>query len=403
MRVLLANKFFYPHGGSEEVLFQERSFLTRIGAVVIDFSMSDSRNVESPYSQSFVNSRTYGAASDITARLSAAAALIHSREAVRKITALIRSSKPDVVHCHNIYHQLSPSIIRAAKQLGVPVVLTLHDFKVVCPTYIRMRNGRPCSACVRGQFSNVLRYRCAEGSVSRSALLYFEAVVQRWLRSYEMADHFIAPSQFMMDSATQWRFLRDRVSVVYNGIACRPLPSPTLDDGYFLYLGRLTSEKGLLTLAKAAASTSLRVVLAGAGPLEGVLRQRFPQLELIGHQKGSALQQLIGRCAAVVTPSEWYENCPMSVLEAMACGKPVIASRIGGIPELVRDGETGVLFEPGNFAELRAAMLALAADSERRHTLGRAARVRAQAQFSLERHNEQVLGILRTVSQKRGR
>jgi len=204
----------------------------------------------------------------------------------------------------------------------------------------------------------------------------------------------------MMESATQWRFPRGRVSVVYNGVDSRSLRGSGLDDDYFLYIGRLSSEKGLLTLGEAIRATGLRLIVAGTGPLEAVLRQRFPHMQLAGHRSGLDLQALIDRSAAVVLPSEWYENCPMSVLEAMAYGKPVIASRTGGIPELVVDGETGLLFEPGNVLELRASLLALAADRKKRHALGRAARARVEEHFSLEQHNGQVLRILETVAKR---
>jgi len=245
-----------------------------------------------------------------------------------------------------------------------------------------------------------VRRKCADGSLARSALLYAEAVVQRWLGSYEVLDRVIAPSQFMMNAVTGWRFPAERVAIVYNGVDPAITRTAVADDGYFLYLGRLSSEKGLFTLCEAHAQTNLRMVIAGTGPLEGQLRERFPRLELVGHQTGRALEKLIGNAAAVIVPSEWFENCPMSILEAMACGKPVVASRIGGIPELVVDGETWLLFEPGNSDELRIHLLALANNPEKRRALGRAARARVEARFSLDQHNQKVLDILRTVANK---
>ena len=215
------------------------------------------------------------------------------------------AENPDVVHCHNIYHQLTPSIIRAAKRLGVPVVLTLHDFKPVCPTYLRLRHGQPCSACLTGDFFSVVRHRCATGLLGRSVLLYGEAVFQRWLGSYEALDHIIAPSQFMVDAVTQWRFPKEKVSLVPNGIARFTSKLPGRDEGYLLYLGRLSAEKGLMTLGEAHAGSGLRLVVAGAGPLEAELRKRFLQVEFVGHQTGYALQALMDGASAIVVPSEW--------------------------------------------------------------------------------------------------
>lgn len=400
MKVLLANKFFFRNGGSEAVLFQEREFLADAGHEVIDFSMQDSRNLESEYADYFASARDYRAGS-VSGKISSAVNFIHSPEAARNIRKLIEATRPDVVHCHNIYHQLTPSIIRSAKQSGVPVVLTLHDYKPVCPVYNRLSDGKPCSACITGNFVNVVKRRCADGSLGKSSLLYAEALVHRCLGSYEMLDHVIAPSHFLKDAVTQWRFRREQVTVVHNGVELAGSTTSEVDDGYILYLGRLSAEKGLMTLGAAHNETGVRLVVAGTGPLEGVIKARFPQLELVGHQSGTALQKLTERAAAIILPSECYENCPMSVLEAMAYGKPVIASRIGGIPELVVDGETGLLFDPGNVRQLRDIMVFLAADQSKRRSLGQAARARVEARFSLENHNQKVLKILTAVAKHR--
>jgi glycosyltransferase involved in cell wall biosynthesis len=377
-------------------MFQEREFLMAAGHDVIDFSMADPRNVPSAHADWFVSARNYRNGS-LRGKVSSVVNFVHSPEAVRKIRTLIEATRPDVVHCHNIYHQLTPSIIRSAKQMDVPVVLTLHDYKPVCPVYNRLSDGKPCSACLEGQFMNVLRRRCAEGSRGKSGLLYAEATVQRWLGSYETLDHVIAPSEFLREAVTRWRFPKERVSVVHNGVDVDASSASQDDENYLLYLGRLSPEKGLITLGEAHRDTNMRLIVAGTGPLDESLRKRFPQLEMVGHQTGPALQKLLEQAAAVVVPSECYENCPMSVLEAMAYGKPVIASRIGGIPELVVDGETGLLFEPGDTAELRANLISLAIDQNKRRQLGQAARARAEARFSLKNHNQKVLKILTAV------
>ncbi len=251
MRVLIANKFFFRNGGSEVVMFQERSFLRKNGVHVIDFSMDDPRNLESPYREYFVRHRAYGNGErSLIQEVSNAVNLIHSTEAVRSIGKLIDSEKPDIVHCHNIYHQLTPSIIGAAKRRGVPVVLTLHDFKTVCPVYTRLRNGTVCSDCLNGQFLNVLKHRCAGGSFGKSAILYAEAVVQKLLRSYENVDAVLAPSRFMAESVTRYRFHTDRVHILYNGIDLSDIAPSNTDRDYVLYMGRLSAEKGVARCLK---------------------------------------------------------------------------------------------------------------------------------------------------------
>jgi len=394
LKILLTNKFFFGNGGSETVFFQERDFLVQSGVEVIDFSMRDERNFASPFSEYFVEERSYRTQSaGLVAKVGTAVSFIHSRESVQKISQLIAKEKPDILHCHNIYHQLTPSIMKAAKQLGVKVVLTLHDYKVVCPVYTRLRHGKPCSDCLHGKFSNVARHRCADGSLGKSMLLYAEAITQKLMGSYEAVDRVVVPSRFMADAVTQWRFPKEKVTLLYNGVDCRGGVGENKDADYILFLGRLSPEKGLLTLAAAHAGTSVRVIVAGTGPLEHELREQFPGLEFVGHQSGERLQKLIGESSAVVVPSEWYENCPMSILEAMSYSKPVIGSRIGGIPELVADGETGLLFEPGNVAQLRGCLLQMLADPDRRKSMGQAGRERLERQFSLNAHNQALLNI----------
>lgn len=400
MKVLFANKFFFRNGGSEVVMFQERDYLLGAGHEVVDFSMQDARNVPSPHAAFFVGRQDYRGGAGKLGKLKSALSLLHSPEAVKRISALIRETRPDLVHCHNIYHQLTPSIIGAAKKLGVPVALTLHDSKPVCPAYTRLHDGKPCSDCLDGDFSHVLRNRCAEGSRGKSALLYAEAVVQRALGSYEKVGAFIAPSRFMHESIAH-RVPQNRIRLLYNGIDTNAARGSGQDDGYVLFLGRLSREKGVETLLKAHAISSggWRLVVAGTGPLGEELKAKYNPSNFVGYIAGDALTAMIDRASVVVVPSEWYENCPMSVLEAMAYGKPVVGSRMGGIPELVEDGKTGLLYEAGNVSELASTLDRLMASPDLRRQMGAAARQRVEAVFSLESHNAGLMDIYKSITE----
>jgi glycosyltransferase involved in cell wall biosynthesis len=396
MKVLIANKFFFANGGSEVVMFQERNFLLGKGIDVIDFSMRDVRNVPSFYADYFVSNQSYANANGgFLRQVISASKLIHSAEAVRKMGQLIDKEKPDIVHCHNIYHQLTPSIIGAAKRRRVPVVLTLHDYKTVCPVYLRLRDGHVCSSCLGGKFANVIKHRCAEGSLGKSSLLYLEAVIQRLMRNYEKVDLVLAPSQFMADSVISNRFPKERVKLLYNGIDIAEISPSSSTGNYILYFGRLSQEKGIRTLCDAHSEmdASIELVVAGTGPVEGELRARYPRARFLGYVTGSVLQEAIAGAAVVVVPSECYENCPMSVLEAMAHGKAVVGSRIGGIPELVAQGETGFLFEAGDVGELRGRVETLMRDGALREKLGKAGRARVTSRFLLSYHNDSLLQI----------
>jgi glycosyltransferase involved in cell wall biosynthesis len=401
VKVLLANKFFFANGGSEAVLFHERDFLRAAGVDVIDFSMNDPRNVASRYADSFIDNQAYAdtGAQHGASRVRTALKLIHSGEAVRKIGALIDRTQPDLVHCHNIYHQLTPSIIGAATCRGVPTVLTLHDYKPVCPVYLRLRDGHVCSECVDHGPSRVLVHRCADGSLGKSALLYAEAVVQRALGNYEKLDAIIAPSEFMRASVTRRRFDADKVTVIPNGVDTRAIRSSDEDGNYVLYMGRLSAEKGIETVLEAHAPIADRVklIVAGTGPLDADLRKRFPSVQFRGHLSGEVLKDAVAHASLVVVPSNCYENCPMSVLEAMAYGKPVIGSDIGGIPELLVHGETGLLFPAGDRGALQSALLELMDNPVRRRAFGAAGRRRAEQSFSLERHNAALMRLYEGV------
>jgi glycosyltransferase involved in cell wall biosynthesis len=398
MRVLIANKYFYPRGGAEAVLFQERDFLTRHGVEVIIFSMLDSNNAPSEYSKYFVSHKEYRHGSRIR-RLRSALSLIHSREAVCKIGTLIDETLPDVLHCHNIYHQLTPSIIGAAKRRGVPVVITVHDQKLVCPSRTRMRHGQPCSLCLGGNFNHVVQYSCADGSRAQSLLLYAEAVVQRWLGNYERVDRIVAPSDYMRRSL-QSRFPAERIVLLYNGVDTTALDPSQQDNDYVLYCGRVASGKGIESLLRAheSAGYGWRLIIAGEGPLSDLLKSRQGRnVHFTGQLTGAALTEMVKNASVIVVPSTIPENCPMAALEAMAHGKPVVGARSGGIPEIIDDGVTGFLFDAQDDAQLRLHIDRLMSDRLLRTKMGKAARLRAEALFSLDRHNAGLMNVYKSV------
>lgn len=399
MKVLYANKFFFLNGGSETVMFQERTYMLEHGVEVVDFSMQDERNLASNYSEYFVRPLSYRQG-PLGARLSAARSFVHSKEAVEKITALAKKTRPDIAHLHNIYHQLTPSIIPALKKLGIKTALTLHDGKVACPAYLMLSNGKPCLDCKGSRFYLPFMRNC-QCSRLGSLLLSAEAYYHKWKKSYEAVDMFIAPSAFIAGVAEP-RVGKQKLTVLHNGIDVTKYTPSRADEGYILYLGRLSHEKGIQTLIKAHAAMSLNpkpeLRIVGTGPLEAELRTAAPAgVSFTGYCSGEALLNHIRMAACLVIPSEWYENCSMTVLEAMASGKPIIGSRMGGIPEQVEDGVNGFLCEAGKVPDFAAALDKLMASPELRRRMGEAARAKAEAQYSLEEHNRKLLKIYETL------
>jgi glycosyltransferase involved in cell wall biosynthesis len=280
------------------------------------------------------------------------------------------------------------------------VVLTLHDGKLVCPSYLMLdaSRGSVCADCGGRSFYRAVSRRC-QGSAGKGLLLAAEAYWHRLRRSYDGVDLFLAPSRFLADLMTSRRLPGARVRVLRNGIdTSRYLPSRR-DEGYALYFGRLSREKGVETLLRAHAAHASRVPLkvVGTGPLEAELRARFPAAEFLGYRTGRVLEKLVSDSSCVVVPSEWYENCSMVVLEAMAFGKPVIGSRMGGIPEQVEDGVTGYLFPMGDEQELAQRLLRLWDDPSLRGAMGAAGRAKLEREYSLERHCAELLSIYRDL------
>ncbi len=403
MRILQANKFFYNRGGAETVYFSTTDLLRQHGHDVIPFAMQDDRNFATPYARYFpsnIELREDGGG--ITGKLAAAGRILYSREAEQKIDALIRDTKPDIAHLHNIYHQLSPSIIRVLKRHHVPAVMTLHDYKLICPTYTLYTEGSVCGRCKGHRFYNAVAHRCVKDSRLKSAVCAAEAYLHGATGMYSGVKLFIAPSQFLLAKVIEFGLDPRNVVFVPNFIepgAAVPAPGP---GSYFLYAGRLEEVKGVRTLlAAVAASASARqaeLLIAGDGEdrpwLEAFCRsEQLENVRFLGHLSQAELEPVLAGALFVVAPSEWYENAPLSVLEAAARGKAVVASDIGGLPELVRNGQTGLIFPPGDAAALGGALDELLQHPERAREMGRKARALVEETFSPERHYRQLIAV----------
>lgn len=376
------------------MMFQERDFLLEQGIQVMDFAMADSRNLPSPYAQYFVSTIDYRSETGRWDNLKQGVKFVHSGEAVKKIEQIICKERPDIAHLHNIYHQLTPSVIPVLKKYGIKIVLTLHDGKLICPTYLMLnRKGNICTECAGRYFWKPMTQKCKD-SLTHRLLLMFEAYWHKWKRSYEAVDLFIAPSRFIADLISQ-RIPKEKITVLHNGIDVTKFSPNYQDEGYALYFGRLSKEKGVETLLKAhkAVSDILPLKIVGTGPIERQLCSSYPKAEFMGYKQGKELIDIISKSAFVVVPSEGNENCSMVVLESMAMGKPIIGSRIGGIPEQISDGISGLLFEMGSVKELSQKMRFLSGDSQLRIELGRAARKKAETAYSLKIHCYNLLKI----------
>lgn len=373
MKILYANKFFFPKGGAEISLFLLERLLCEMGHEAVHFSMQDERNNPSPWSDYFVSNVNYngGAAHG---RLKAAARMFWSREVTRKVRLLVKETKPDVAILNNVYHQLGPSLLSALDRLGVPMIMFARDGKLVCPAYTMLRERRPCELCSGGRFYQAARHGCG-GSISRGALLALESYWQHDIfKSWPKLKAIVSPSEFLANKMRDMGLQQE--IVVHRNVVPRVAPAEkSVERQTVGFVGRLSQEKGIDVLIHAASCCpELEFRIVGEGPEEQHVRHIVKatgttNVTLLGAMTAAQLQAEMRTWRLGVCPSIWYENCPRVVLEALALGIPVIGADIGGIPELVSNA--GLLVEPGNSARLSEAIKELWNDPERCDALGR--------------------------------
>ncbi|MYN17672.1 glycosyltransferase [Rugamonas sp. FT107W] len=356
-RLLSINNYHYRRGGSDVVYLEHAALMEELGWENGFFSMQHPKNFDTPWSRYFVDELEFGHAYGLADKMAMAAKVVYSFEAQKKLKRLLQDFRPGVAHLHCIYHHLSPSILPTLAAAGVPTVMTAHDLKIACPAYKMLNDGGICERCKDGSVLNVVKHRCVRGSLGASSIVAVESLLHRRLNTYQKhLDKVVVPSRFFMEKFIEWGWPRDKFVYIPNYVdASRFEPDYAAGD-YFLFFGRLAVEKGGATLLRAAHAAGVKLKMVGTGPEQEALLALQAQLqgdvEFLGYKTGAELHALIRGARAVVLPSEWYENAPMSVLESYAFGKPVIGAAIGGIPEMIDQGETGWTFESRNVDQL---------------------------------------------------
>lgn len=381
MKIILVNKFHYLKGGSETYYFGLAEGLKALGHEVHFFAMEGPENVRCDDSDLFVSAKDYNGPSSLPQKASAATSLIYSKEARDKFQALCERVRPDVVHMNLVHRQITLSILDAPylKQYRVPVLFTSHDYILVCPNYVMLDgSGDVCDACLGGHFGNCLKRKCVKGSIAKSGMGMLEAEYLKLRRSYSKIDRIVAPSQFMREKLLEGGFPAQQVIYMQNFAKQEMLVNAAddtdrtdRDDPYLLFFGRLSSEKGVDILLDAfikalpSLPAKLRLVIAGDGPERQNVEEKISaagavvsdRIELVGFQSGADMQRYAERASLAIASSRWRENMPYSIVEAFALGTPVIGSEIGGIPELVVEGQTGLTCKPGDVDSLSQAIL----------------------------------------------
>ncbi|KFI54669.1 glycosyltransferase [Bifidobacterium callitrichos] len=399
MRILLVNKYFYRKGGAETYFFALAEGLKALGHEVAFFSMQHPNNEPSYWSKYFVSEKDYVGKISAFQQAKEAATLIYSFESKRKFEALLEEFKPDVIHLNNVHRQLTLSILDAPylKNHHVPVVYTAHDYILLCPAYTMVDGaGNVCDDCLDRHFIHAVKKTCVKGSKAKSGLAFLEAEFLKYHHSYDKIDRIIAPSEFMKKKLDEGGY-KGRTIAMQNFLTesqmamARKVTNTdkfNMVEPYFLFFGRLSKEKGILTLVRAfldAADKSLpedwTLHIVGDGPERETIKDLIKQagdeaehrISLLGYKTGEDLQREVGSARFSVLCSEWRENMPYSGLESLAAQTPVIGANIGGIPELVMEGETGFRFESGNQVDLsRVLAIASQVDAARYVTMQQA-------------------------------
>jgi glycosyltransferase involved in cell wall biosynthesis len=409
MRILYCNKYNYPFSGTEVYMFDAMELMRSMGQEVALFSMADSRGRPTPYDRHFAPNIDFKQRHGWFQSARLAGRAIYSREARRRIRAMIAEFRPDIAHVRNIYHHLSPSILWELKAQNIPVVYHLNDFKVLCPSYNLVLRGEACEACKGGQFRHMLGKKCYPGWGPRLALVA-EAYVNKWLGTYQRCvDRFIAPSQFVRNKFVEHGWDPAKFEVVSHFQRVKPVIERNVGNAALLYFGRLSPEKGVGDLLRAMQRLpNLRLVIAGDGPERVRLEQLVIDLGLAnvdfaGHMQGEELERTIAKSRFTVLPSHAYETLGKTILESYAQGRAVVATDRGSRRELVDPGKTGLLYRTGDVEQLASTIQSLSAEPELADKMGRAGWEQVRQRHSPEAHYATLVGLYEQLTGKKGR
>lgn len=394
--MLQINNYGYVRGGSDRYFIDICDLLTRNGHQVSCLVSANGKNVvDSTYAVHGFNVEKPSMV-DIPG-------FIHSRQAGMQLRRLIEQVRPDVVHLHIYYGQITASIFSVLKEYGIPVVQTLHEYKLLCPVATMVRDGRLCEACAGGKFWKSVWHRCNRGRMARSLVTAVESYASDMLGARNSVDHFIAVSDFVRGKMIAHGIPERRISTVHNFVRDEVFADNMNVGQYFLYFGRIEKIKGLETLIRAmAALPEVDLYIVGSGDAQKEMEQLAADLcvvnvRFLGFRTGQVLRELIAGAICVVVPSEWHETFGLVLLESYAQCRPVIASRMGGMTEVVSDGEDGLLFDAGNVQQLSAALLWMATHRRQAAAMGKAGQDKVRRIFSAEKHYQDVMQVYRKV------
>ncbi len=389
-------------GGAHVVYFNTAELLKKYGHEVFFFALKDENALPFEYGEYFPSTTNYRKLSFFS-KINAVKKFVYNKEAYKKLNDYVKIIKPDVAHIHLFMGGLTSSILDVLKENNIPIVHTVHDFRLICPAYLFL-NGKNvvCEKCKGGKYFNCIINKCSENSLSQSAILTIDSYFRNITKKVQSkVDSFVFVSKFSRQKHFDFNFGENRkYDSLYNFMPnLNQIIANSKKGNYFVYYGRISREKGINTLIKAFQNISINLKIIGTGSLlTEYTNKKYPNIEFVGYKTGVELTELVSNASFIIVPSQWYENNPMTIVEGYSYGKPVIGANIGGIPEIIEDGKTGYLFESGNSDNLVSMVSKAGSLSDKEYEkMSKNARQFAEDNFNPEIHYQKLLTIYKKV------
>ncbi|MBS5858106.1 MAG: glycosyltransferase family 4 protein [Clostridia bacterium] len=405
MKILMVNKFHYLKGGSEKYYFELAELLKKNGHEIAFFSMDNERNIKTDNKEYFVKKIDLNSGSKLEA-----IDVIYSKKNKVIMKKALKEFRPDIVHINNFQRQLSESIVEAIYEENIPIVFTAHDVQAICPAITMLDNNKEiCELCKNGKYINCIKKNCIKNSKLKSVLGAIEGKYYRIKKVYsKKISYIITPSEFYRQKLIDDGIDKEKIETIYNSIDLQKYDLKAEDEGYALYFGRLSKEKGILNLIEAFSKIqNKKLYIAGDGPEKNKIIEIIENnnlqknIKLLGYLNQEEIKEYIRKCSFVVVPSIWYENCPYSILETLAIGKPVIGADIGGIPELVKNKENGLIFKYDDVSDLENKMKILFEDNDLVKKLGDNAKKSAKELYGKDEYYKKIIKIYENIIKQR--
>ncbi len=408
MKILQINKFFFLKGGSERHFFDLSDLLSEKGHQVIVWSVQHPKNFSFPGLKDFAQFSDFSKHEGFFKDFKKVKRIFWNKEAAKKLEKIIKREKPDIAHLHNFMSHLSLSIIFTLKKYNIPIAMTLHDYKLFCPNYQLFSQGKICFDCLeKRNFRSCLYKKCIKDSYIKSLIGYLEAKSQKdILKATDKIDVFLAPSRFMKKKALEAGIpVKKVIHLPYFVSKDKKQSSSSKENPYLLYFGRLSREKGIKLLIKSFLDVSdkfpkWKLKIAGNGPEKDELKrlaENNKNIEFLGRKQRSQLKEIISKSYLTVLASIWPDNLPFSILESLSLAKPVLAAKVGGIPELIKDKKTGILFKLNNQKDLTDKIIWAINHKKEIRQMGKNAQKQALEKYNSEKHYKKIIKIYERI------